>query len=254
MKKKHTKIKIFLTSATGKMSQSLITEIIHSNEYELIGALVRKGSLYDGEPLDKLNHLYSTHNNIRLSHQWPKKNIDIVIDFSFPEHTLNIMDKCISHQYPLIIGTTGFSSLEYTKIIEAKKKIPIFMASNFSLGVHILMQLTKKISQLFNEGTEKDIIEYHHKYKKDMPSGTAISLKNTIKKSTHKDIQVDCHSIRAGHIIGKHQVIFTSEQEQITLEHNAITRNTFSLGALKVAKWLIKQDIGLYDMDNFLPS
>ena len=195
---------------------------------------------------------------------------DAVIDFSHPDAVEPICAACAAAGKPLVIGTTGHSAVQLEAIRTAAQTIPIILAANFSVGVNTLFWLTRKAAELLGEDFDLEIVEAHHRLKKDAPSGTAKRLAEVLCQvrglDYEKDVlhgregqtgerplgQIGMHSIRAGDIIGEHTVIFAGSGERLELSHKASSRETFALGALRAARWLLKQPAGLYRMEDVL--
>ena len=198
------------------------------------------------------------------------KKTDVIIDFSVPECTLEILRIASKLKKKVVIGTTGFNRNQENQIKKFSKKIPILKAGNMSLGVNLLMYLTEIASKSLNEEYLSKIFEVHHKHKKDYPSGTALMLGKGIADGKNKNLynligkkflnknsipygkKINFNSIRKGEIIGEHEVKFSSGKEIITLNHEAFDRTLYSDGALTASKWLIKKKPGLYSMRDLL--
>ncbi len=198
------------------------------------------------------------------------KNTDVIIDFTIPKCTLEVLKIASKLRKRVVIGTTGFTKKEEIKIKSYSKKIPILKAGNMSLGVNLLMYLTEITSRALGDKYLAKIFEVHHKYKKDYPSGTALMLGKGIADGKNKDLynligkkflnkkffpygnKINFNSIRKGEIIGEHEVKFSSGKEIITLNHEAFDRALYSEGALTAAEWLINKRPGLYSMRDLL--
>ena len=198
------------------------------------------------------------------------KKADIIIDFTIPKCTLEVLKIASKLKKKVVIGTTGFSRSQEGQIKKYSKKIPILKAGNMSLGVNLLMYLTEIASKSLNDNYLSKIFEVHHKHKKDYPSGTALMLGRGIadgkgknlynligkkflnKKSFPYGKKINFSSLRKGEIIGEHEVKFSSGKEIITLNHEAFDRALYSDGALTAAKWLMKKKPGLYSMRDLL--
>ena len=198
------------------------------------------------------------------------KKTDIIIDFTTPHCTLEILKIASKLKKKVIIGTTGFTQKEENLIKRYSKKIPILKAGNMSLGVNLLMYLTEITSKSLNNNYLTKIFEIHHKHKKDYPSGTALMIGQGVAKGKSKNLnkiigkkflnkksfpygkKINFNSIRKGEIIGKHEVMFSSGKEIIKLNHEAFDRTLYSDGALTAAEWLIKKKPGLYSMRDLL--
>jgi len=195
---------------------------------------------------------------------------DVVIDFSFHNATAGIAELCVKHRKALVIGTTGHSDAERSQISNLKSQIPIVWSSNYSTGVNTLFWLTRKAAEILGPGFDLEIIEMHHRMKKDAPSGTAKSLAEILaavrKEQLDKIVrhgragivgertssEIGVHSIRGGDVVGDHTVIFANAGERLELTHKASSRDTFANGALRAAQWVEKQKPGLYDMQDVL--
>jgi 4-hydroxy-tetrahydrodipicolinate reductase len=195
---------------------------------------------------------------------------DIIIDFTIPKCTIEVLKIASKLKKRVVIGTTGFTQKEDKIIKKYSKKIPILKAGNMSLGVNLLMYLTEIASKSLGDNYLSKIFEIHHKHKKDYPSGTALMLGKGIADGKNKDLfnligkkflnkknfpygkKINFNSIRKGEIIGEHEVKFSSGKEIITLNHEAFDRTLYSDGALTAAKWLMKKKPGLYSMRDLL--
>ena len=198
------------------------------------------------------------------------KKTDLIIDFTIPNCTIEILKIAAKLKKRVVIGTTGFSRSQEKLIKKYSKKIPILKAGNMSLGINLLMYLTQIASKSLNDEFLSKIFEVHHKHKKDYPSGTALMLGKGIADGKNKNLynligkkflnkksfpygkKVNFNSIRKGEIIGEHEVKFSSGKEIITLNHEAFDRTLYSDGALTASKWLIKKKPGLYSMRDLL--
>ena len=198
------------------------------------------------------------------------RNVDLIIDFTVPECTFEVLKIASKLKKRLVIGTTGFTQKEENLIKKFSKKIPILKAGNMSLGVNLLMYLTEITSKSLNDNYLSKIFEVHHKHKKDYPSGTALMLGKGIANGKGKNLynligkkflnkksfpygkKINFNSIRKGEIIGEHEVKFSSGKEIITLNHEAFDRALYSDGALTAGKWLMNKKPGLYSMRDLL--
>jgi 4-hydroxy-tetrahydrodipicolinate reductase len=195
---------------------------------------------------------------------------DVVIDFSLHSVTSGIVELCAKHQKALVIGTTGHSDAEKKVISNFQSAVPMVWASNFSTGVNTLFWLTRKAAEILGPDFDLEIVEMHHRLKKDAPSGTAETLAKILadvrklqldKAARHgragvigerTQAEIGIHSIRGGDVVGDHTVIFANTGERLELTHKASSRETFANGALRAALWVVKQKPGLYDMQDVL--
>jgi 4-hydroxy-tetrahydrodipicolinate reductase len=195
---------------------------------------------------------------------------DVLIDFSLHSATPEIVGLCAKNKLPVVIGTTGHSDAEQSAIKRLGKKIPMVWASNFSTGVNTLFWLTRKAAEILGPDFDLEIVEVHHRMKKDAPSGTAKSLAEILadvrklrlsKAARHgragivgarTAAEIGIHSVRGGDVVGDHTVIFANTGERLELTHKASSRDTFANGALRAALWVVKQRPGIYDMQDVL--
>jgi 4-hydroxy-tetrahydrodipicolinate reductase len=195
---------------------------------------------------------------------------DVLVDFSWHASTADIAAFCAKHRKPLVIGTTGQSDADRAKILKLKSKIPIVWTSNFSTGVNTLFWLTRKAAEILGPDFDLEVVEMHHRLKKDAPSGTAKSLAEILADVRQLQLEkavrhgragivgertsgeIGIHSIRGGDVVGDHTVIFANTGERVELTHKASSRDTFANGALRAAQWVVKQKPGLYDMQDVL--
>lgn len=196
--------------------------------------------------------------------------MDAVIDFSLPQGLRQSLAWCVEHRVPLVIGTTGLTDADDAAITEAGKTIPILRASNFSLVVNVLHELIARAAPMLGDGYDIEIMEAHHRFKKDAPSGTALSLAQTACDATGRDFSKDVlttrsgddvprhaseitvQSIRIGDHPGEHTVYFAAPGERLELRHVSTSRDSYALGALRAADWLAGKAPGRYDMKDVL--
>jgi 4-hydroxy-tetrahydrodipicolinate reductase len=178
------------------------------------------------------------------------RNCDVAIDFSQAESVDEICRAALQHGKSLVIGTTGHSQQQRKTIEETAHSVPIVLASNFSVGVNVLFWLAQKATELLGSAFNPEIVETHHKMKKDAPSGTAKTLAELLKAMRNSEIPIQ--SIREGDVVGEHTVIFAGPEERLELTHRAANRGIFALGALRAAKWIANKRAGLYSMQNVL--
>jgi 4-hydroxy-tetrahydrodipicolinate reductase len=195
---------------------------------------------------------------------------DVVIDFSSHSATPGIASLCAEHKKALVIGTTGHSDEGKARIQEFKSQISIVLSSNFSTGVNTLFWLTQKAAELLGPAYDVEVVEMHHRLKRDAPSGTAQTLAEILAEARKQQLgkvarhgrsglvgertgaEIGIHSIRGGDVVGDHMIIFAGAGERLELTHKASSRDTFANGALRAAQWAVKQPPGLYDMRDVL--
>ena len=195
---------------------------------------------------------------------------DVVIDFSSHDATAGVAELCAAHNKALVIGTTGHTDAEKTKIKNGIAKIPVVWSANYSTGVNTLFWLTRRAAEILGPGFDLEVVEMHHRMKKDAPSGTAATLAEilaAVRKQQLSDVvrhgregivgartdaEIGMHALRGGDVVGDHTVIFAANGERLELTHKASSRDTFANGALRAAQWVVRQKPGLYDMQDVL--
>ena len=253
------KINLAISGCLGRMGQQLIKSVRANKDFNLV-------TLTENKTLNR--KIAGIRLNLNTNEAF--KNTDVIIDFTIPNCTLDILKIASKLKKRLVIGTTGFSQKEELLIKKFSKKIPILKAGNMSLGVNLLMYLTEVASKSLNDEYLSKVFEVHHKHKKDYPSGTALMLGKGIANGRKKDFynlmgkkflnkktfpygkKINFNSIRKGEIIGEHEVTFSSGKELIRLNHEAFDRALYSDGALTAARWLINKKPGLYSMRDLL--
>jgi 4-hydroxy-tetrahydrodipicolinate reductase len=239
--------RVLLVGAAGRMGQAIKRAVEGVDDID-IAALCNRG--------DAIENALS--------------NCDVAIDFSHADATEQNCSACVSAAKPIVIGTTGHSAEQTGAIERAAETIPIVLAANFSVGVNTLFWLTRKAAELLGEEFDMEIVETHHRLKKDAPSGTAKRLAQILATARALDAERDIshgrqglvgarpakeigmHAIRAGDVVGEHTVLFASIGERLELTHKASSRDTFATGALRAARWIREKSPGLYSMQDVL--
>ena len=253
------KINLAISGCLGRMGQQLIKSSKNNKNFKLV-------ALTESKTISK--KIFGIKLNINTEQAF--KNTDVIIDFTVPNCTLDILKIASKLKKSVVIGTTGFNQKEEALIKKFSKRIPILKAGNMSLGVNLLMYLTEIASKSLNDEYLSKVFEVHHKYKKDYPSGTALMLGKGIADGKNKNLynligkkflnkksfpygkKINFNSIRKGEVIGEHEVTFSSGKEIIKLNHEAFDRALYSDGALTAAKWLNNKKPGLYSMRDLL--
>jgi 4-hydroxy-tetrahydrodipicolinate reductase len=253
------KIKLTITGCFGRMGQQLVKSSRSAKNFKLVSVTE------DGPVNKKVFGLRPQLNSVSAF-----KNANVIIDFTIPKCTLEVLKIASKLKKKVVIGTTGFSKKEENLIKKYSKKIPILKAGNMSLGINLLMYLTEIASKSLGDNFLSKVFEIHHKHKKDHPSGTALMLGKGIAAGKNRDFynlmgkkylnkkifpygkKINFNSIRKGEIVGNHKVLFSSGKETITLNHEAFDRALYSEGALTAAKWLMGKKPGFYSMRNVL--
>lgn len=266
----NNKQKIALVGAAGRMGKAIIQVLSHSQSSELSAALERSDSIVIGmdsgvNSLLKENHIpYSSDMEKSISAS------DVVIDFSSHLGTKEVLSIASQFHKPVVIGATGHSEEEKKYIRESSKSLPIVFSPNMSVGVNLLFKLIEISARVLGEHFDVEVLDIHHRHKKDAPSGTAVQIKQILLDSLcrkEEDViygrhgnhyperdpkQIAVHTMRAGEVVGDHTVYFFSPEERIEIKHSAQDRKTFAVGAVKAAEFLIGKKPGLYDMFDVL--
>ena len=253
------KINLAITGCMGRMGKQIITSAKSDNDFKIVALTENKKSN------KKINNIKISQNNLETF-----KKANVIIDFSIPKCTFEVLKIASKLNKKVVIGTTGFTKKEENLIKKFSKKISILKAGNMSLGINLLMYLTEIASKSLGKNFLSKIFEVHHKHKKDFPSGTALMLGKGIAVGRNKNFysllgkkylnkktfpysnKINFNSLRKGEIIGEHEVKFSSGKEIITLNHEAFDRALYSEGALSAAKWIMRKKSGLYSMRDLM--
>lgn len=249
-------MKVIINGCNGAMGQVLSRIIDNEDDIEILAGIDRNPERY--------NNNYPVYSEIFSC----REKAEVIIDFSSPNSLKSLLEYGVEKRIPLVIATTGLSEENIESIVEASKIIPIFQSSNTSLGVNTLINLVKKAAMVLEESFDIEIIEKHHNKKVDAPSGTAYMIANAINgklgnskefiygregnKDARRKNHIGIHAVRGGTIPGEHTVIFAGEDEVIEIKHTAFSKDIFAAGAVKAARYIIKQEKGLYNMDNLI--
>ena len=247
-------IKVLINGCNGRMGQVLVNEIDRFPELLLIGGF---------DIHDEGKNTFPVYSNIDDIKEKP----DVIIDFSIPVSTFNILNYAVNQKVPIVIATTGFTKEQLEEIKVASTLIPIFQSSNMSFDINLMKKIVAEVAKKL-QGTDIEIVETHHNRKVDAPSGTAILLADAINEVMDEKLEYnfnrhDIHekrnpneigfsSIRGGNIVGEHSVKFFGEHETFEITHTSYSRNVFAEGALKAAIFVAKQKPGYYHMDDLV--
>jgi 4-hydroxy-tetrahydrodipicolinate reductase len=229
---KKKKLKLVVAGLAGRMGQEILKV---SEDFDLIAGIDR-------------SHVEGILIEPELKRLKPTK-FDVVVDFSSPELFEKLLEQCVELKKPLVSGTTGLNEKHFKLLQSASKKTPLLWAPNMSLGIAMFCELIETTARL--KGFDFQIEEFHHRHKKDKPSGTALLLQDVLKKSTETNVPEPV-SIRGGGIFGIHRLYAMSPDETLTIEHTALNRSVFAKGALAAAQWLVGQKPGLYKLKDTL--
>jgi 4-hydroxy-tetrahydrodipicolinate reductase len=255
------KPKLIIVGAAGRMGRRITALAVESNKFDIVGRIEDNNCPEIGKDLEQIG--------VKISSEFPAK-ADIVIDFSLPAAFDNTIDYCLKNNCALVLGTTGLSAEQLKKINEAAKKIAIIQATNMSVGMNLLFEIVGQVAKKLGDEYDIEIVESHHRMKKDAPSGSALTLAEKIAAATGKKFP-DCldigrkgkealrkkgtigiQAIRLGDVVGEHSVMFGTTGETITISHSAHSRDTFAAGAIRAALWLAGKKAGRYSMADVL--
>ncbi|MFH1269503.1 MAG: 4-hydroxy-tetrahydrodipicolinate reductase [Candidatus Omnitrophota bacterium] len=234
-------IKLGLAGVCGKMGRRIFELASKDKDFEITLALEKKGTPLIGKELGKLK-ISSSQDGLFL--------VDVFVDFTTPEATEVNLDYVSRYKKALVLGTTGFSDAQLKKIEEVSHAVPVVFSPNMSVGVNVLFTMLPEIAKRLGPDYSIEIVEAHHKTKKDAPSGTAKKIGQVLADATGKEPPI--HAVRLGDIVGDHTIIFCGNSERIEIKHQAHSRDLFALGALKAAKWVMGKPAGLYSMQDVL--
>ena len=252
-----SKIKLGITGYTGRMGQAIMSEVRNFSFLAISVALVK-------------NSNYRSQKSIKLTSSIDElcKLSDIVVDFSSSEIFQKLITSAAKHKIALVSGTTSLKDADFTLLKRTSQKIPVLYSQNMSVGISVLKSLIREVYLKLADKSDVKIVDMHHKNKKDTPSGTAIFLasemlnkkkvkpylikRNLFEISVRPAKKISISSVRSEAMVGQHDIIFTMENENIKISHQALNRNIFATGALKAACWLCKQKSGLYFMQDVL--
>lgn len=267
---KKGKLKVTLIGSGGRMGISITQVLAKSTKSMLFAAVERENSPLVGKDvgvnagIGEIGKLYTTHTEEAIS------GCDVIIDFGSAENTKTILDLAIKYKKPIVIGVTGLDDAFLQKIKEASVQIPILQSPNMSVGVNLLFKLAEMTARVLGDEYDIEILDIHHRHKKDSPSGTAMKLKEVLLSTlgrTESDVsygrhgkeygerdkkEIAIHSMRAGEVIGDHTAYFFSPDERIEISHKARDRRTFAVGAVKAAEFIYEQKIGSFHMFDVL--
>ena len=264
-------IKVAIAGAAGRMGRELVEAITHSESDIVVSVatvraddpalgvdvgLLAVGSALGVETVAELDSVLD--------------DFDVLIDFTTPEATLQHLALCQQNRKAMVIGTTGFSESQHQRIANSGETIPIVFAPNMSIGVNLCFNLLEQAARVLGDDVDIEIIEAHHRHKKDAPSGTALKMGEIVAQALDRNLQqvalygregmgeerdrkmIGFSTVRAGDIVGDHTVIFAGLGERVEITHKASSRMTFAIGAVRAANWIADKDPGLYSMRDVL--
>jgi len=256
-------IKIIVCGARGRMGQQVILEVQQTPTMKLIGAIE---STYHPELGKKVNEEVAVSSDLEEVVQEGA----VIIEFTTPRATLEHLRVAKCKRVPMVIGTTGFQAIELNKIKEASRSIPILLSPNMSIGINLLFKLVQISAETLGKEFDKEVIEIHHRKKKDAPSGTAKRIAQILAQTEKEKLdrvgvfgregimgerkkeEIGIHAVRGGSVVGEHTVLFAGKGERLEITHRAESRQIFARGAILSAKFIAQKEVGLYDLQDVL--
>ena len=263
-------INVGVIGAGGRMGRMLIEAVQDNPQTTLNAAIERQGSSLVGADAGEVAAIGRLEVQIVDDLKAVINDIDVLIDFSLPDATEQNMQICAANKVAMVIGTTGFNEQQEQVLKEASKQIAIVYAGNYSTGVNLSLKLLAMAAKAFGNDADVEVIEAHHKHKLDAPSGTAYMMAEAVAEARGQNLKdvaiygregqtgereagsIGIHAIRGGEIIGDHTVMFIADGEVVEITHRARARMTFAAGAVRAATWVIKQEVGQYNMQDVL--
>lgn len=260
-------VRIAIAGAAGRMGQRILALAQAGKDVDVVAALEKTGHPEIGADAGEKAGLGRLGLPIQ---DRTETELDVLIDFTLPEGTAHWLDYCLAYKRGIVIGTTGHTPDQLAAIESAARSIPVLKAANMSVGVNVLLKAVAQVAAALGEGYDIEIVEAHHRFKMDAPSGTALALRDSIIRATGRDAekdviygrqgqtgkrpgrQIGMHAVRMGDVVGEHEVHFGTLGETVTIKHSAHTRDTFAQGALRAAAWLAGKPAGRYDMQDVL--
>ena len=262
--------KIIVAGGAGRMGRRILSLGLKNKKIEIGGAFELPSSSLIGSDVGDL--IGAGALNVKLSDAYESicKDGDVLIDFTVPQATLANLEVAVKNNCKIVIGTTGFTADEETKINKAAESIPVVFAPNMSVGMNVLFNVVEQVASILNDDYDIEIVEAHHKFKKDSPSGTALGLAKAAARGrnvTLDDVvvygregmcgerpkgEIGVHAVRGGDVVGDHTVSFMTEGERVEIGHRASSRDAFAKGALVAALFLSDKNKGLFSMKDVL--
>jgi 4-hydroxy-tetrahydrodipicolinate reductase len=265
-------IKAIVTGAAGRMGSRIINVLSTSEGIRLAAAVERKGHPQLNQDACGPAGIASSGVLNLITDDLPGslKAGDVLIDFTHPEASMEHIRICAELGKPLVIGSTGFSAVQMTEIGKFAQKVPCVLSPNMSIGVNLCFKVLAEIAKTIGEDYDMEIVEAHHRMKKDAPSGTAVKMAQVLAQAVNRNLEevgvyarkgmigertkkeIGIQTLRAGDIVGEHTVMFAGKGERIEITHRAHSRDTFAAGAIRAGKWVVGKKPGLYDMQDVL--
>jgi 4-hydroxy-tetrahydrodipicolinate reductase len=263
-------IKAVVTGAAGRMGSRIINVLSASEEIGLVGAVEKKGHAFLGQDAGGPAGIAATGVKITDDLGAALRAGEVLIDFTFPEVSLGHLKACAEQGKAVVIGSTGFSKEQLAEVAALVRTVPCVLSPNMSVGVNVCFKVLADLAKILGPDFDAEIVEWHHRLKKDAPSGTAVRMGEVVAKALGRDYhkaakyhregmtgvrtneEIGMQTVRGGDIVGEHTVFFIGMGERIELTHRAHTRDMFARGAVRAAKWVVGKKPGLYDMQDVL--
>ena len=264
-------MKIAILGAAGRMGQNLLRCACKLNECDIVAAVERSDHPAIGTRVKEISGIRSDRLNDALcfTDDWPEA-AEAIIDFTFHTTAVDNLENAVANGQAYVLGTTGLSDAEKQSVYAAATQVPIVWAPNMSLGVNLLLELVRRSAAILGPDYDAEIVEMHHRLKKDAPSGTAFGLAEALAEGRGVNLkevacygregitgerprgEIGIHALRGGSVIGDHTVMFVADEERIEISHKANSREAFATGALRAALWLAGRKPGIYTMRHVL--
>jgi len=261
---------IIVCGAGGRMGGAVVRAIRQSGDFRLVAAIDKPGSARLGKDAGDISAAGSLGMAVTDKLDAALRSDAVIIDFTNPPASMEFVRLAAKKHIPIVIATTGFDGKQLAEIKRLSRRTAVLLSANTSLGVNVLISLLGKAARMLGDDYDVEIIEAHHRFKKDAPSGTALALGRSVASALGRDLdkvavngrkgivgervkkEIALLSVRAGDIVGEHTVIFGGIGERLEFIHRAHSRDTFARGALRAARWLANQKSGLYGMQDVL--
>ena len=264
------RINAAVIGAGGRMGITILELLSRNDSFDIVGASEDKNHVMIGKKLNSI--IPGSNPNIKIEYELQKalSRADGIIDFSSPESSLAAAKYASENNKPLVIGTTGFNKKQKNIIKRLSGSFPCVLSPNMSIGVNVMFEISKRLTRLMYEDFDIEILESHHRNKKDSPSGTALKLAEIVAESMGKNLEdiavysrygntgprkkgeLGIQTLRGGDVVGEHSLLFYGDGERLELTHKASSRKTFAGGAIRALKWIVDKPNGLYSMKNVL--
>ena len=262
-------IKVAISGAAGRMGRLLLALADADRDFTVVQALERSGFPELGKTLGAAGVAVARAAGVVLSDALTA-GADVLVDFSTPDSAARNARAAAEFKTRLVVGTTGLDDLQTAELRRAAERIPVLQAPNFSLGVNLLFRLAAEAARVLGDGYNVEIVEAHHNRKEDAPSGTALGIARAVADALGRDAKADLvlgrsgrpgrrgtreigvHALRMGSVVGEHTAYFCNDHERVEIRHRAESRDVFAAGALRAAKWLMRQPAGMHSLQDML--